>query len=118
MRYFESGSVVTQFSLGVERYNGKNKDKSTDWIDCKAWGKTAELIGEKFAKGDYFQAQGNIQQESWEAQDGSKRSKLFINVERVIFTPGKKAGNEEKKAGEATQQDIDAIFASEDEIPF
>ena len=39
----QNGNVCTNFSLAVDRY--ANGNKTTDFIRCVAWGKTAENIG-------------------------------------------------------------------------
>lgn len=45
----QNGNVCTNFSLAVDRY--ANGNKTTDFIRCVAWGKTAENIGKFFHKG-------------------------------------------------------------------
>lgn len=87
IKYFENGKVLAQVSIGITRYQGKDKEKTTDWFDLKAWGKTAELIAEKYRKGDVLCVQGNVEQEKWESE-GQKRSKLVVKVDQVIFLPG------------------------------
>lgn len=47
----QNGNVCTNFSLAVDRY--ANGNKTTDFIRCVAWGKTAENIGKFLSQGGY-----------------------------------------------------------------
>lgn len=127
MKYFESGKCKLSTSLGVQRYHGKDKDKTTDWFQLRAWNRLAEMIGEKFEKGDYLCITGDVEEETW-TQDGEKKHRLVVNVQQVHFTPGGEQTRNEsnRKPREqantrqkpASKDDLDAIFPSEDEIPF
>ena len=75
-----SGKNICVFTLAV---NGFQEDK-TNFIDCKAWGKTAELISKYVAKGQRLLVTGELEQEAWE-QDGQKRSKLSVTVREIQF---------------------------------
>lgn len=75
-----SGKNISLFTLAV---NGFQEDK-TNFIDCKAWGKTAELISKYVAKGQRLLVAGELEQETWE-QDGQKRSKLSVTVREIQF---------------------------------
>ena len=75
-----SGKNISLFTLAV---NGFQEDK-TNFIDCKAWGKTAELISKYVAKGQRLLVTGELEQETWE-QDGQKRSKLSVTVREIQF---------------------------------
>ena len=93
------GTPLASFSIAV---NKKYKDKETvSFIDCKAWGKTGELIAQYFGKGKAIHVTGEIEQENWEAKDGTKRSKLVVNVREFDFLPGGKGQGDE--GGEYTK---------------
>jgi single-strand DNA-binding protein len=64
-------------------------EKFTDWLNFKAFGKTAETIGNFVRKGDQAIFAGSIQTESWE-KDGQKQSKTVMIVERFEFGKNKK----------------------------
>ena len=57
IRYFESGKVVTTFSMAVNR---PMKDAQTDWFDIEIWGKQAEIAGEYVKKGSLIGIEGRI----------------------------------------------------------
>lgn len=79
-----SGISLVPFTLVFDH----NKDCST-FIDCVAWGKTAENIHKFHKKGDLIGVQGSIEQETWE-KDGTKRSRLKVQVRSFEFMPNKK----------------------------
>lgn len=62
IRYFESGKVVTTFSLAVNR---PIKDGQTDWFDIEVWGKQAEIAGEYVKKGSLIGVEGKVRWDTW-----------------------------------------------------
>lgn len=56
LKYTNTGMAIGDFSLAVDR----NKEE-TDFIRCKAFGKTAENIANFFRKGDLIAVNGSIQ---------------------------------------------------------
>lgn len=89
VRWLESGSVVAKFSLAVQGY--KNKEKTTMWFPCVAWGKTAETIGEYIKKGYQVTVSGSLDIEEWITPANEKRSKTVVIV-RDIQLPPRPAG--------------------------
>ena len=69
MRYFESGKVVTTFSLAVNR---PMRDAQTDWFDIEVWGKQAEVAGEYVKKGSLIGVEGKIRWDSWTSKDSGE----------------------------------------------
>lgn len=83
-----SGSKVVALSVGVDR---RTKDKTeTDWIDCTAWGKTAEVIEQYVHKGDRIGVKGSLQTRSWQTQDGQNRKTTFVLVDNFDLLSDKK----------------------------
>ena len=39
MKYFDSGKVKVSFSVAVNRWDSKNKEKITDWFNIQLWEK-------------------------------------------------------------------------------
>jgi single-strand DNA-binding protein len=84
LKYLDSGKAVCNFTLAVkDRFN---KDK-TDFIDCTAWGKTAEISGEYLKKGNKVAVAGSLSTRSYENKDGQKVKLTFINVDEVELPP-------------------------------
>ena len=125
MKYFESGSKVTKFSLALNSYNKKEEKEVTDWVNCEAWNKTAELIGEYCKKGNKLAVEGCLKTQSWEDENGNKRSRTFVLVGRVEFLTPKKQDTESATPTQEQQEpqqqqfvDPDDYFIGQDEIPF
>lgn len=75
---------LTQFTIAQNR---KIKEREeTHFYDCKAWGKQSEWAM-KLKKGDLVILEGRLDQETWSKQDGTKASKLVINIQRLQLIP-------------------------------
>ncbi len=83
IKYFESGSVVVNFSVAVSEWAGQSKGEVTYWFDCRAWSKRAEFIGEYAKSGSLVMIEGSLKVDSYKAQDGTNRQKVYINVNEI-----------------------------------
>ena len=111
-----------RFTLAVDR-PGKNSDgkRDADFIPCSAWGKTAELLGNYFQKGDRALIEGRLRVNSYTDKVGNKRFITEVIADRVEFIEKHKKstekGNSEELGGfESMGQDVTAQF--DEEIPF
>lgn len=86
-----NGRAYAHFTLAVERdYQSGNDRKATDFINCTAWGNTAEFIHKYFGKGDMAVVVGRLYINQWEGAEGIKRREANINVENVYFGQSKR----------------------------
>lgn len=91
MRYFESGKVVTTFTLAVNR---PMKDAQTDWFDIEIWGKQAEIAGEYVKKGSLIGVEGKIRWDSWNSKDtGELNIKPLVIADSIRLLGSKKDNN-------------------------
>lgn len=91
----EDDHAFARFTVAVNR-SFKNKETGeydTDFIGCKAFGKTAEFIEKYFGKGDMIGITGNIQTGSYENKKGDTVYTTDIFVETADFTGGKNNKN-------------------------
>ena len=91
------GSDVCEFGLAVSRkFNTSDGNAHEDvcFVDVAAFGKTGETIMRFFKMGKAILVEGRLRFESWEAKDGTKRSKLSVVAERFEFV-GPRGGGEE-----------------------
>jgi single-strand DNA-binding protein len=102
-----SDTQVCDFALAVNRkWRGTNGNEQEDvlFIDCTAFGRTGQTIGENLTKGRPIHIEGRLKFEQWE-KDGERRSKIRVVVEQFRFVNAKpgsvKAGNG-KPAGRNT----------------
>ena len=90
VRYTQTGKVVTQFTLAVDRpFKDANGNKETDFISVVVWGKAAELVGNSCQKGHRLLIDGRLQIRSYEAKEGGKRWVTEIIANGVEFVERK-----------------------------
>ena len=68
-----AGTPVMSFTLAVENYNSKTKEKGADFIPVVLWGKSAENLAQYLLKGVQVAVSGRISVRTYDAKDGSKR---------------------------------------------
>lgn len=90
LRYTPSNMGYTRFSVAVNRRIARQDGtRETDFINCVAWGKTAEIISRYFDKGNQICIDGSIRTGSYTAQDGTKRYTTDVNVDNFDFVDKK-----------------------------
>ena len=62
------------------------------FVDCTAWGRTAENISKYVTKGRPLFVEGRLTYQTWDGKDGQKRSKLVVTVESFQFIDSKGGG--------------------------
>lgn len=93
VRYTQTGKVVTQFILAVDRpFKDADGNKETDFIPVVVWGKAAELVGNSCQKGHRLLVDGRLQIRSYEVKEGSKRWVTEIIANSVEFIERKASG--------------------------
>jgi len=120
-RYMPSGSPVCNFGLAVNRkWTDKdgNRQESTAFVDCEAFGKTAELVSQYCGKGRQVLIQGRLKFHRWEAQDGTKRSKLTVTAERVTFLRKPQGEPGSQEPAEAKAGAPGSSSPPEEDVPF
>ncbi len=88
MRSLANEKVVVQFGLAINRrYKGADGEakEDTTFVDCEAWGRTAELIGQYLAKGSAAYVEGRLRLDSWQDKEGKNRQRLKVVVDNVQF---------------------------------
>ena len=102
LRYTANNFPMCSFTLAIDR-QGK-EEKKTNFIPVKVLGKTAENVSKFLFKGKLAGVEGEIQTDSYEAKDGSKRYTWEVLAYRVEFLEwGEK---KEEKNPEAIRDDI------------
>ena len=72
MRMSQSGMGVVRFSVAVNRTRKVEGQPDADFINCVAFGKTAEFMEKYIKKGYLVSVEGRIQTGSYENQQGQK----------------------------------------------
>lgn len=119
----KNGKAVCSFSIAIDRYMGKDAEKSTDFIRCNAFGSTAEILGKYAGKGKQIAIEGNIKTGSYE-KDGVKHYTQDVQVERVELLGSKSdsgTSSQETPTQTATPQNNVNDFeplVEDSEVPF
>ena len=83
LRFTNDGVPVCSFGLAVNRVRSRNEE--VDFFDISAWRELGETVANYKKKGDPILVEGRLQYRTWEAQDGSKRSKVDVVADTVQF---------------------------------
>ena len=122
VRYTQTGKVVCQFTLAVDRpFANQEGQREADFIAIVVWGKIAELCGNSLTKGQRALVDGRLQIRSYEAKDGSgKRWVTEVIAGSVQFLDRKagSAANHEQGASKGEMESFGSPVAFDEEIPF
>lgn len=96
LRRTASGKAVTSFTLACDRdfKNQQTGEKEVDFIECVAWGGTAEMVEKYFHKGQMAVATGRLQLRDWTDKNGQKRRQAEILVNNIYFCGSKESGTQ------------------------
>ena len=87
VRYFESGNMVANLSLAVNRMS---RDEA-DWFNLEVWGKQAQVAADYVRKGSLLGITGSFKLELWtDRSTGEERSKPVIRVDRLDLLGSKR----------------------------
>lgn len=94
LRYTPQGVPVSEIGLAVNReYTvGTERRKETTFVDITLWRRQAEVVCQYLKKGAPLFVEGHLALDSWEAQDGQKRSKLRVVADNFQFIGARQEG--------------------------
>ena len=88
----QSGTSYCKFTVAVDRpYAKDGEDRKTDFIDCTAWRKTAEIIAKYFSKGQGIIVDGQLHNNNYEDGNGVKHYSCIVQVDSIDFAERKDA---------------------------
>ena len=74
---------VAEIGLAVNRRfrtkEGEDREETT-FVDCEAWGRTAEVMKQYLSKGRPVFIEGRLKLDQWTDKDGQKRSKMRVVI--------------------------------------
>lgn len=112
-------TTVSRFTLAVDRRQAKKEGEPTaDFINCVAFGKTAEFINKYFTKGRRIGITGRIQTGSFTNKDGQKVYTTDVVAETAEFIDSKAEAQESKPADTTDGFTNLAADLSGDDLPF
>lgn len=88
LRFTNEGIAVAHLSVAVNRRRrvGEEWKTETSFLEVRAWRDLAENICSSCQRGNRVTVAGRVEQRSWEAEDGSKRSVVEIIAEDVALS--------------------------------
>ena len=116
----ENATATARFSLAVNRrFKNKEGNYDADFINCVAFGKTAEFIEKYFTKGMAIGITGRIQTGSYTNKEGQKVYTTDVVVEESEFVESKNKGTSDNVPNNNANSNSDfEEVISDDEMPF
>ena len=133
VKYSTSGNAFCTWGLAINRYyNSPNSTRQQEvcFVDCKAFGRQAEIVAEYVRKGNPLFVEGRLSFYQYETESGEKRNKLSVIAERVqLMGQGMVEGQQShgtasgppdnmEPVNEEAEQPPPEPSETEDEIPF
>ena len=110
VRYFESGTVVANLTLAVNR---RNREDEPDWFNLEIWGKQAQIAADYVKKGSLIGITGSFKMDSWKDRNtGEDRNKPVVRVDRLELLGSK------RDSDNSNFQSNNSFNQNNDEIPF
>ena len=86
VRYTNTGKVVCQFTLAVDRpFANQEGQREADFIPVVIWGKQAETCVNSLTKGQRALVEGRLQIRSYDGKDGNKHWITEVIADRFEF---------------------------------
>ena len=111
LKYSQAGKAYCRFSLAVQREFNREE---VDFINCLAFGKTAETIAEWLGKGRRIALQGRIQTGNYENKNGDKVSTFEVVADRFEFVDSARSETSKNQ----TYSNNDDVLDDNDDFPF
>ncbi|MDR2099203.1 MAG: single-stranded DNA-binding protein [Campylobacteraceae bacterium] len=134
LRYTPSGMAICTTGIAVNhRYKKQDGSQSEEvmFIDITLFGRNAEIANQYLKKGSKALIEGRLKLDTWNDQNGQKRSKHTITVDSLKMmdqksqdkTDSSNFDEEYRSSAPSTtqntpKQNIPEIDINEDEIPF
>lgn len=89
LRHTASNKAVGKFGMAMNhkfRTAAGDMKEEVTFVDCEAWGRTAEVMNQYLHKGSPVFIEGRLKLDQWEDKNGGgKRSRLLVVVENFQF---------------------------------
>jgi single-strand DNA-binding protein len=112
LRYTPTGAAVVSFGLATNRTwktdTGEKHDE-TEFHNIVAWNKLAELCSQFLVKGRKIYVEGRLATRSWQAQDGTQKSRTEIVIDDMILLDNQGQTGAARKAESAPEETEAAV---------
>ncbi len=112
-----NNTAVANIGIAVNRKfrAGDENREETTFVDCEAWGRTAEVMQQYLRKGRPVLIEGRLKLDQWQDKDGNNRSKMKVVVENFQFVDSR---GDSGQGGAPAAAPVAQQSVPDDEIPF
>ncbi len=104
LKYTQNNNAVANIGLAVNRRfksgDGQMREETT-FVDCEAWGRTAEVMSQYLTKGRPVFIEGRLKLDQWQDQQGNNKSKLRVVIDSFQFIDSSGGGGGGGGGGQA-----------------
>lgn len=122
VRYTQTGKVVCQFTVAVDRpFASQEGQREADFIPVVIWGKQAETCGNSLTKGQRVLVEGRLQIRNYDAKDGTKRYVTEVIADHFEFIERKERSTTETQQEDSHSYNNGKFTSStpfDEDIPF
>ncbi len=110
-------TTLAEASLATN--DGWGDNEKTNWHNLAVWGKGGEAFGKYVTKGTKIVAEGSVDYQSWDKDDGTKGYKTVVRVTNWEFAGSKgDASDANASSAPANTNANTKQKAGEDDLPF
>lgn len=103
LKFLPSGTAILNCNVAVSRsFKNQNGEYESDFINFKAFGKTAELIANHFSRGSKIGLTGSIQTGKYNDNDGKTVYTTDVLVNSITFVEKKEQSTQAPQTTQAT----------------
>ena len=113
LKYTQSNTPVTSFSIAVSRRYKQGEEQQADFINIVAWRQTAEFVSKYFQKGSMIGIEGSIQTRRYTDSEGKNRTAFEVIANNVQFVESKRNNDTD-----STNDNEFTAIDSNDDLPF
>ena len=112
LKYSQAGKAYCRFTVAINREFNREE---ADFINCLAFGKTAETIAEWLGKGRRIALQGRIQTGSYQNSNGDTVYTTEVVADRFEFVDSAKS---DTSKNQSYSNNNDDVLDDDDDFPF
>jgi single-strand DNA-binding protein len=114
----DNTTYITRYTLAVDRRFKKDGEPSADFINCVAFGKSAEFAEKYFFKGMKVGVTGHLQTSSYTNKEGQKVYTTDVVIEEQEFCESKQASEQPTPSSTVGDGFVKIPDGLEEELPF
>ena len=111
LKYSQAGKAYCRFTVAINREFNREE---ADFINCLAFGKTAETIAEWLGKGRRIALNGRIQTGNYENKNGEKVNTFEVVADRFEFVDSARSETSKNQS----YSNNDDVLDDNDDFPF